>query len=202
MKNPNPSSPVNLSSYRAASYAPGKSLLTVTLWRLIGMPLVKLIPDEVQFYHFFNNLRIFILRLFGASIGSNCIIRAIEVYHPWKISIGDNVWLGYGVNLYSLAPIRIGSNVCVSQNAYLCTGTHNPYSPQFDLITKEIVLEDGSWVCANCFVGPGVTLHRGSVAGAGSIVVDDLPEMTVCTGNPCRPLKKRVMTASTGHGPE
>ena len=191
------SNSIDLSQYKCSpDYFPG-SLLKNTLWRLFGMPLVKLLPDETIFFKQFNAFRIFILRRFGAIIGKNCIIRSIEVYHPWKITLGDNVWLGYGVNLYPLVPIHIGNNVCISQNAFLCTGSHDPYSPKFNLIIGEIILEDGSWVGANTFIGPNVTIHRGAVAGAGSVVTRNLPEMTICAGNPCKPVKKRVISNSS-----
>ena len=187
---------VDLSKYSNTWWRPGRSQFTITLWRYLGMPLVKHIPSEVFPASLLNSIKIFILRLFGAKIGKNCVIRNCEVYYPWNLEIGDNVWIGYEANLYSLVPIKIGNNVCISQRAFLCTGSHDPYDPGFGLIVGEIVLKDASWVCAGSFVGPSVTLHEGAVAAAGSVVVKDLPEMTICAGNPCKPLKKRTLSGT------
>ena len=67
-----------------------------------------------------------IFRLFGAKIGKNVIIRpSVKMTYPWNIEIGNNSWIGDNVVLYSLDKIEIGNNVVISQNSYLCTGTHN-----------------------------------------------------------------------------
>ena len=183
---------IDLSKYNNSWWSPGRSLLTITLWRLFGMWLVKHLPCEVYGEQFFNRLKIAVLRRFGAKIGRNAVIRSCEVYYPWHVEMGDNVWVGYEVNLYALVPIRLGNNVTVSQRAFLCTGGHDPYEPGFGLTVGEIVLKDGAWAGAGSFICPGVTLHEGAVAAAGSVVTKDLPAMTICGGNPAKPIRPRV----------
>ncbi len=189
---------VNFGRFNNGWWKPGRSEFKISLWRFFGMPLIKAIPCELIWVEpYLNRFKVWMLRLFGARIGKNCIIRSCEIYYPWNLIAGDNVWIGYEANLYSLVTIRLGNNTCVSQRSFLCTGSHDPFEPRFGLIVGEIVLKDAAWVCAGCFVGPGVTLHEGAVAAAGSVVVKDIPAMTISGGNPCKPIKERVIREVT-----
>lgn len=134
------------------------------------------------------------MKLFGAKIGRGVLLRpSVEITYPWKVSIGDWSWIGDNVTLYSLGDIDIGKNVVISQNSYLCTGSHDFDSVTFDIFTKPIVVESESWLAADVFVAPGVRIQRGVVVGARSTVLHDLPAMTVCYGNPARPVRPRIM---------
>ena len=115
------------------------------------------------------------LRCFGATVGEGVVIRSrVNVTFPWNLSLGDHVWIGDEVLILSLAPVVIGSHVCISQRAFLCTGSHKFHRETFDLVTKPIVIEDGCWIAATVFVGPGVTIAKGTLCAAGSVVMKDL----------------------------
>ena len=61
------------------------------------------------------------------------------------------MWIGDEVLILSLAPVKIGSNVCISQRAFLCTGSHDFRSEGFDLITKPIEIgEEVDFFPLNC----------------------------------------------------
>jgi putative colanic acid biosynthesis acetyltransferase WcaF len=97
--------------------------------------------------------------------------------------------------LLNLAPIVIGRNACISQRAFLCTGSHDWSDIHFRLITAPITVKNGAWICANVFVGPGVTIGTNAVATAGSVVTQSLPPGMICSGNPCVPVKERRLLA-------
>lgn len=78
----------------------------------------------------------------------------------------------------------------------LLTGTHDFSDPTFPLVTRPIEVGYGVWIAAGVTVLPGITLGRLAVIGAGSVVTKDMPEATVCAGNPCRAIKPRVLAAS------
>lgn len=139
-----------------------------------------------------NGVRRGILRRFGARVGAGVIIKPrVRIHFPWRLELGEHVWLGEETYILNLAPVTIGPNVCVSQRSFLCTGSHDWSDPAFPLVTRPITLEEGAWIAAGVFVGPGVTVGKNAVATAGSVVLSDLPPNMICSGNPCVPVKER-----------
>lgn len=61
------------------------------------------------------------------------------------------------------------------------------------LLRLPISIGDGVWICSEAYVGPNVRIGDGAVIGARAVVTRDMPADTVCAGNPCRPVKPRVM---------
>jgi putative colanic acid biosynthesis acetyltransferase WcaF len=100
--------------------------------------------------------------------------------------------IGPQVDLYSVDNISVGRDCIVSQKAFLCTASHDINSPQFDLVSGPIVLQDNCWVAARAFIGPGVTLASGAVVGACSVVVWDVGRQQVVGGNPARQIGLRA----------
>ena len=129
-------------------------------------------------------LRVAILRAFGARIGEGVLIRhRVRVLWPWKLSVGDNTWIGEGAWLLNLEPIVIGSDVCLSQEAFLCAGSHDHRAADFRYRNAPITVRDGAWVAARATVLAGVTVGRHSVVGAGTVLARDLPELTLHTAD-------------------
>jgi putative colanic acid biosynthesis acetyltransferase WcaF len=118
-----------------------------------------------------------LLRLFGARIGSGVLIRhRVRVLWPWKLSIGEHSWIGEGVWLLNLEPIVIGRDVCVSQEAFLCTGGHDPNSDTFEFDNGPIHIDNETWIAAQALVMRNVRIGRGVVVGARGIVTRDIPD--------------------------
>ncbi len=114
-----------------------------------------------------------------------------EVYFPWNLTVGEWSALGEDVLIYNLGPITIGEKVTISHRAHLCAGTHDYTRPDMPLLKPPIVVGDQAWVCAEAFVGPGVSIGEGAVIGARAVVVKDVAPWTVVAGNPAREIKKR-----------
>ncbi len=135
--------------------------------------------------------RVALLRAFGARVGVGVILRAkINVSFPWRLTVGDHVWLGEEVMILSLAPVTIESHVCVSQRSFLCTGSHNFRSRHFDLITRPITIRERSWIAAQVFIAPGVEIGPGSMVAAGSVVSQDVPPGVLVRGNPAEVVRE------------
>ena len=150
---------------------------------------------------FFNNgwfpfygLKTFLLKLFGANIGKNVLIKPhVNIKYPWLLSIGNNVWIGEQVWIDNLAMVTIGNNVCISQGALLLCGNHNFKLPTFDLIVKEIIVEDGVWVCAKAIICQAVVCKTHSVIGVGAVVSKNTDAFSIYAGNPAIKCGERLI---------
>lgn len=121
-------------------------------------------------------LRPRLLRAFGAEVGEGVFIRhRVRVLWPWKLSLGAHSWIGEDVWLLNLEPITVGTDVCLSQGAFLCTGSHDVRSASFEYDNGPITVESHAWVAAQALVLRGVTIGSGAVVGARAIVTRDLP---------------------------
>jgi putative colanic acid biosynthesis acetyltransferase WcaF len=139
-------------------------------------------------------VRIGLLRLFGARIGERVVMRhPLKVKYPWHLVVGNDCWFGEDCWIDNLTTVTIGNNVCISQAAYICTGNHNWTDPNFGLMVAPVTIEDGAWAGAHCMLAPGVTLGRGAVAGAGSVISKSIPEFEIHAGNPAKFIKRRVL---------
>jgi len=181
--------PVDLSVPDNSEYDKGRPWLVIVLWHFIGAPLVRSNWLPV------SSLKAALLKLFGARIGTGAYIKpGIKVKFPWYLTVGDHCWLGEDVWIDNLAPVTIGSHVCVSQGAYLCTGNHDWSSGNMRLFRKPITLRDGSWVGARAVVGPGTVVGVGAIVTAGSVISRDVPAGQIWTGNPARHARDRVVS--------
>ena len=126
-----------------------------------------------------------LLSLFGVRLGSGVAVKpGVRVKFPWRLTVGDNAWIGEDAWIDNLGEVTIGANACVSQGAYLCTGSHDWPAPGFDLVVKPIAVEAGAWVGARAVVGPGVTVGEGAVLALGSTATQALEPWGVYAGVP------------------
>ena len=133
-----------------------------------------------------------VLRLFGARIGKGVVIKPrVNIHLPWKLSVGDFTWIGEEAFILNLEPVCIGTNCCISQRAFLCTGSHDYRELDMPYRNRPIRIGDGAWVGAQSLVAPGVNIGKETVVTAGSIVTHSLPAGMVCRGNPCLPVRPR-----------
>lgn len=169
----------------------GRSALTCQLWWLVQSCLFSTSPQ------FMYSWRRFLLRLFGAKIGKNVIIRpSVRVTYPWKLSIGDFAWIGDNVELYNLAEISIAAHVVISQRSYLCTGSHDSSSPTFKIFAKPITVREGAWIATDVFIAPGVTIGQNALIGARSTLLTSAKDNYVYVGYPAKAVKQRLFDHS------
>lgn len=135
-----------------------------------------------------------VLRCFGASVGKHVNTYAsTRIYFPWNLTVGDWTALGEEVFIYNLGPVTIGRRATVSHRAHLCAGTHDYRQADLPLLRPPIKIGDQVWVCADAFIGPGVTVGEGAIVGARAVAMRDVPPWTIVAGNPAQHVKTRVM---------
>ncbi len=176
----------NLASFAVQPGFRGRSGLWVQIWWVAQAILIRPSPQPL------HGWRVFWLRAFGARIGRGVKFRpSARVTYPWKLSIGDNAWIGDRAELYSLDRIEIGSDVCISQDAYICTGSHDMNSADFAYDCRPVTIEPEAWIAAGAFVGPGVTVGHGAVLAARSVTMKSLDALGVYVGQPARRIGER-----------
>ncbi len=183
---------IDLRNYDQSWFDRGRRGWYILLWWLVQAIAFPLTP------HNFHGIRCLLLRLFGAKIGTCVNIRPTARFtYPWKVEIGDYSWIGDDVVIYSLDQIKIGRQSVISQDCYLCTGSHDLQDQNFGLITAPIAIGNGVWIAADCFVAPGVKIGANAVIGTRSSVFSDIPEEQVAWGTPCRPRYRREIGQPT-----
>lgn len=169
-RDPAPTSAVrhHLAGFTGAGYDKGRPFPVQVAWLFVSGMLVTRwwCPPR---------LRVAVLRAFGAQIGCGVLIRHdVRIHWPWKLTVGDDCWIGEGAYLLNLEPITIGSNVCISQRALLCTGSHDYRSETFEYDNGPIRIDDGAWIAARATVLRGVTVGADAVVGAAALVTRDV----------------------------
>jgi len=180
-------SKTSLSKFNNAWYHPGANAVKRLCWYFI---------NAIWFNSAFpiNGIKVFLLRLYGANIGSGVVIKPhVNIKYPWKLTIGNYVWIGEYVWIDNLADVKIEDNVCISQGALLLCGNHNYKKETFDLIVGSITLEQGVWIGAKATVCPGVTCKSHSVLAVGSVATSDLEPYFIYQGNPAKKIRERIV---------
>lgn len=142
----------------------GRPAPVVYLWGIVEFFLVTN-PLQVS-----SKLRVAALRAFGAKIGDGVIFRPrTRVKFPWKLVIGNDCWIGEGAWLHNQDWLRIGSNVVISQEAFITTGSHRARS-DMGLITREVVVDDGAWVCTRALILGGCKIKTSAIVTPNTVL--------------------------------
>jgi len=141
--------------------------------------------------------RRFLLRCFGAKIGAQVnTYSSTRIYFPWNLRVGDWSAIGEDAFIYNLGLVTIGEKVTISHHAQLCAGTHDYTRPNLPLLKPPIIVQDQAWICADAFVGPGVTVGEGAIVGARAVVMKNVGSWTIVAGNPAKFIKKRILSTN------
>jgi putative colanic acid biosynthesis acetyltransferase WcaF len=129
----------------------------------------------------------------GAKIGARVhIYPTAKIAMPWNLEIGDDSAIADNSLIYNLGKVKIGKRVTISHNTQLCAGTHDYKDTSFPLIRAPVNISDEAWICTQALIGPFVTVGRGAIVGAGSVVTRDVPDAAIVAGNPARPISSRA----------
>lgn len=159
--------------------------------------ILWLVLSAIFFSHSLSvgRIRISILRMMGAKIGKGLVLKPnVKIKYPWKLTVGDNCWIGEKVWLDNVVAIEIGNNVCISQGALLLTGSHDHTKETFDYSCGPIILEDGVWIGAKAIVAKNVKCKTHAILSLNSVAERDLEPYTIYKGNPSMAISKRKIT--------
>jgi maltose O-acetyltransferase len=116
-----------------------------------------------------------------------------------RISVGHRSQLGHGLQLDH--DVTIGDDVIMGPDVVIMTSAHAfdridiPIHAQGARPRRAVIVEDDVWIGTRAIILPGVTLGKGSIVGAGSVVTRDVAPYAIVGGAPARPLKSRAPAA-------
>lgn len=130
--------------------------------------------------------------IFG-SFGKSTVLSPFRCDYGENIFIGDKSFINFNVSMIDLGKIKIGNRVLIGPGTGLFTAIH-PTDPEIRATGIEkgvdITIEDDVWIGGNATILPGVTIGKGSIIGAGSVVTKDIPKMTIAVGNPAKVIRE------------
>ena len=163
---------INLADAPGEHAAWDRPKILIYLWAICELLIVT------NAWQISSDLRVQVLRLFGAEIGDGVIFRPrTRVKFPWKLHIGDRSWIGEGVWIHNQDHIYIGHDVVLSQDAFLSTGSH-AHRRDMALIKREIRIDPGAWVTSRCIVLGGSHIGQSALIHPGTTVSGDVPPNT------------------------
>ena len=130
--------------------------------------------------------------MFGATIrGIPFVAPSTIIRSPRSLVLEDRACLGPASEIYNLATVTVRSGATVSQQAYICGGTHDFSQAEMPLVTGDIEIGQDAFIGARAFVMPGVTIGYCAVVGACAVVTRDVGAFAVVAGNPARVIGRR-----------
>ncbi len=132
-----------------------------------------------------NHFKATLLRLFGAKVGKGLIIKPrVNIHFPWKLELGNHVWIGEEVFILNFENLKVGNDVCISQRAFICGGNHDYRDPAMTFRNGPITLQDGCWIGAASFIGPNVSIGVDTVVTVGSVVTSSVGDNLIRSSHP------------------
>jgi len=129
----------------------------------------------------------------GSSHVKTCKINGFTVLNG-KEKFGKNINFN-GCKIFGKGQVSFGDNFHSAKGLIIITSFHNyngnriPYD--HSLITKNVTFEDNVWIGMNVIILGGVKIGEGAIIQAGSVVVKDIPPLTIAGGSPAIPFSKR-----------
>lgn len=136
------------------------------------------------------------------TVGVGCRVEAYSKTKNIVLNFGNNVQINDYVHITAMESVIIGNNVLLASKIYISDCSHGSYSGNNSdsnpdtipadrpLFSKPVLIEDNVWLGEFVSVLPGVTIGRGTIVGANSVVSKSLPQYVIAVGNPAKPIKK------------
>jgi acetyltransferase-like isoleucine patch superfamily enzyme len=138
----------------------------------------------------------------GFTTGFGCRIEAYPINNKKVLFIGNNVQINDYVHITAMEKVVIGNNVLMASKIYISDCSHGSYSGNLNdsnpetipadrpLHSKPVIIEENVWLGEFVSVLPGVTIGKGTIVGANSVVSKSLPNYVIAVGSPAKPIKK------------
>jgi maltose O-acetyltransferase len=171
--------------------------------RRLGVALLVYVTNYVMAHVPSFTLRhLWYRRVLGIQLGDGAWVHLgayVWFYGPRQVRrvgvrIGRNTRIGRNCTIDARSPLNVGDNVAISPEVMILARTHHVNDPEFaeaEPAPCAVTIEDHVWIGTRAMVMPGVTVGRGAVVGAASVVTKDVPPLTIVAGVPAKPIGMR-----------
>lgn len=157
------------------------------LWTIVYHILFR--PFGTRLFRSYRNM---ILRAFGANLHKSANVHSsVKIWAPWFLTMKEGATIDDNVHLHNVNMVTLEEYSAISQEAFICPGTHDVTSKKHEMISWPIVIGPHAWVAVRAFIGPGVKVGEGAVVGACAAVFKDVEPWIIVGGNPAKPINKR-----------
>jgi len=149
--------------------------------------------------------KVIVKRRLFAKVGTNFIFHPADLFSYSTITVGNDVYIGPGAKFSaSESSITLGNKIMFGPNVTIMGGGHNTSvvgSYMYDVKEKlpendlPVVIEDDVWVGCNVVILKGVTIGRGAIVAAGSVVINSVEPYSIVGGVPAKKISQRFTVA-------
>jgi maltose O-acetyltransferase len=135
-----------------------------------------------------------LMRALFAAVGAGAEVeRGFRCDYGWNITLGERVFLNFGVVVLDVTPVRIGAHTQIGPGAQLIAADH-PADPagrrQHVELGAPITIGENAWIGAGAIVLPGLTVGDDAIVAAGAVATRDVAARTVVAGVPARVVRE------------
>lgn len=135
----------------------------------------------------FRSYRNMILRMFGANIHKTADVHSsVKIWAPWFLTMKEGACIDDNVHLHNVNMVTLEKYATISQESFICPGTHDIRSPKHEMISWPITIGEHAWVAVRAFIGPGVNIGEWAVVGANAAVFKSVDAWAIVGGNPAK----------------
>ena len=164
------------------------------LIKLLGELRIWLVENSFSNYsrrqRFFTKIVKKQINAFGENFKVNNMCRLNK-----SVTVKNNVNLN-GMEVQGMGKVSIGNNFHSGNGILLITQNHNwknaksiPYDDEY--VLTNITIEDNVWLGSKVTILGNATIGEGSIIQAGSVVVNDIPPLSIAGGHPATVFSKR-----------
>lgn len=128
----------------------------------------------------YKRIKVRILKIFGCNIARDVYLKPrVRIKYPWKLKIAEGSTIGEDVWIDNTEFVEVGSETCISQSVYICTGNHDYRSTSLPYFGNRVVIGDNCWICAQAVILPGAVIGDGCVVGVGVHISGEISQNSV-----------------------
>ena len=179
----------------------GQNLSPDQVVNKISKRILAIFEEGILFFvHFISlfpshTIRKLIYSIISIKIGkASAIHSGATLYTLGGIKIGTDTIIGEKATLDGRGKLVIGNHVDIASEVMIYTSQHDVNSNNFSPILEPVTVKDYVFIGPRSIILPGVTIEKGAIIAAGSIVTKNVSAFSIVAGVPAKQIGERQLT--------